>query len=169
MIPRILEYDDRNVKITAEAYAIPELKKIIDKFKEPEPYLSFVHSMSAPDSPYINIPEEDREDAVIYDIQATLGDFDFEDELLKPAIEKLLSLYKTEVIHQAEQALQELQKIRKWLKDTPIKDEESLKMRMGYLKELEKTVLSYQKVRKIADEELKIATKGDHELGGYFD
>jgi hypothetical protein len=170
MIPRILEYDNRRVKITPEAYAIPELKKLIDKYKKnPEPYLSYVHSLSAPDSPYINIPAVERTEAVIYDIQATLGDFDFEEELLQAAVERMKSFYTSPVILAAEQAAEELHKLRIWLRDTPYQDEESVKTRMSFLKDLEKVVLSYRNVRKQADEDLKVATKGDHELGGYFD
>lgn len=170
MIPRILEYEDRRVKVTPEAYAIPELKAIIDKYKKnPEPYLSYIHSLSAPDSPYINIPMDERTEAVIFDIQATLGDFDFEDELLTQALSKLKSLYTSPVILAAEQAADELHKLRMWFRDTPYQDEESVKTRMTFLKDLEKVVMSYRNVRKQADEDLKVATKGDHELGGYFD
>jgi hypothetical protein len=35
------------------------------------------------------------------------------------------------------------------------------------MEKIDKIATSYQKVRKQADEELKVATKGDHEVGEY--
>lgn len=73
MIPKILEYEDGRVKVTAEAFGIPEIKDILDKYDlKAEPYLMYVYYMSAPDSPFVNIPAEEKVETAVYDVQTTL-------------------------------------------------------------------------------------------------
>lgn len=170
MIPKILEYEDDRIKVTAQAYSIPEIKDLIDKYESSvEPYLSFVHAMSAVDSPYVNIPEEEKVESIVYDIKYTLGEFDYEDELLDIAITKLKSLYSSPIVLLANELEQELHRLRKYLRDTPVVGgyEGNFRERMSLMEKIDKIANSYQKVRKQADEELKIATKGDHEIGEY--
>lgn len=170
MIPRLLEYEDGRVKVTAEAYVIPEIKMLIDKYDmKVEPYLAYVHAMAAPDSQYINIPSEEKSDAVIYDLQTTLGEFEFSDPMLANAIEKFRSLYMTKMFALAEELGDEIDRLRMYLKTTPIIDgtDGNLRDRMTLLERIEKIAINYEKVKEKADKELKVATKGDHELGEY--
>lgn len=172
MIPRILEYEDGRVKVTAEAFAIPEIKIIIDKYDmQAEPYLSYIYSMSAPDSPYINIPVNERIELVIYDTKATLGDFDWEDSILQNAIDKLRSLYVSPIVAIAEELGDELHRIITQLRNTPIVMggmEDNMKIRMALLERIGKISGEYTKVREQADKEIKASTKGGHEIGGYL-
>jgi hypothetical protein len=170
MIPRILEYENMRVSVTAEAFTIPEIKKILDKYDmNAEPYLSYVYAMSAPDSAYINISRNEKSEAVIFDIQATLGEFDYNDPILVNAIRKLESLYTTKITALADQLGEELDGLRCYLRDTPITDGEggNLRERIMLMKDIEKVSTSYSKVRKQADDEIKRNTKGGHELGDY--
>jgi len=170
MTPRILEYEDNRVKVTAEAYAIPEIKALLDKYDmKAEPYLAYVHAMTAVDSPYINIHDEEKQESVVYDIQATLGEFEFKDPLLENAIERLNSLYTSPMVALALELDQELHRIRKLLKDTPLTIGEggNFKDRKDLMKDIDKIATSYNKVKEAADKELKAATKGDHEVGDY--
>lgn len=74
MIPKILEYEDGRIKVTPQAFAIPEIKAILDKYDmKAEPYLMYVYNMSAPDSPYRNIPDEEKVESIVYDVQSTCG------------------------------------------------------------------------------------------------
>jgi hypothetical protein len=134
-----------------------------------EPYLMFVYAMSAVDSPYINIPEEEKVESIVYDISYTLGQFDYEEELLTIAIDKLKSLYSSPIVLLANELEQELHRLRKYLRDTPVVggSEGNFRERMSLMEKIDKIANSYQKVRKQADEELKVATKGDHEIGEY--
>lgn len=167
MTPRLLEYEDGRIKITAEAYVISEIKALIDKYDmKAEPYLSYVHSMTALDSQYVNIPENEKSEAIIYDIQATLGDFDYDDPLVANAIEKLRSLYTSSMMLLAVELAEELHRLRIWLKTNPI-SEENLPMRQSILKDIDKYATAYQKIKDQAEKEMKVATKGDHELGEY--
>lgn len=171
MIPKILEYDSGRIKVTPQAFAIPEIKSILDKYDmKAEPYLMYVYNMSAPDSPYINIPEEDKIESVVYDIQMTLGEFDWEDPLLNKAIDKFTSLYKTKLVALADELGEELDRFRKALRSTPLTlggQDSNFRDRLALLEKIDKVSSSYQRVKKQADEDMRPLTKGDHELGEY--
>lgn len=170
MLPRILEYEDDIVKVTAEAYAIAEVKALIDKYgKEVQPYLAFVHGMSAHNSPYLNVPDTERRDGAIYDIQSSYGDFDFDDPLVEEAIEKLRSLYASPVTLMVEQLGEEIHKLRKYLRDSEIREgkDGNLTDRRGILKDINSYLASYENAKKMADEEISIKMKGSAQLGEY--
>lgn len=171
MMPKILEYEDGRVKVTAEAYAIPEIKALIDKYDmQAEPYLSYIYSMTAPDSPYINLPDSDRSDTIIYDIVNTLGEFHYSDPLIQNALDKLKSLYVTPLSLLADELAEELHRMRKELRNTPIEmsgENENFRSRMYLLEKIEKISSNYTKIRKQADEEQSPDTRGDHEVGDY--
>lgn len=167
MIPRILEYEDGRVKVTAEAYALPEIKALLDKYDmKAEPYLSYVYSMSSPTSTYMNVPEAERPEAVIYDVQATLGEFDYNDPLVENAIERLKSLNSSSMMLLAQELGQELHRLRIYLRDTPL-SEDNLPMRQAILKDIDKYATAYMKIRDEANKEVSMSTKGDHEVGDY--
>lgn len=170
MIPRILEYEDGRVKVTAHAYAIPEVKKLIDKYDmDVEPYLAYVHAMSAPDSPYCNIPEGEKRETVIYDIQESLGEFDYDDGLVQLAIDKFNTLY-TSTLRRYYLGLQKsIEKMAKYLEN-----EEIVAGKDGNLAEIIRiqkeggiTIRNFKDIEKQVDEELKIKMKGNNELGEY--
>ena len=93
MIPRILEYEDGHIIVTENAYTISEIKALIDKYKNPRPYLTYVHLMTAPDSPYINEDMDTKSDSIVYELTQTLGEFDVTDPLVDAAVEKFNNLY----------------------------------------------------------------------------
>jgi len=167
MIPRILEYESGTIKITAEAFIIPELNAIIQKYGDDncEAYLAYVSHHSYPDSPYKNVPLEEREESILFDIKSTLGDFDNEDELLKPAIDKLRSLWESPATLAADEMEEELHRWRMYLRDTPMGGD--MKDRLTIVAQFEKTATSAANLRKIADNELSIKMKGSNEIGEY--
>lgn len=170
MIPRILEYEDGRVKVTAYAYTIPEVKAIIDKYDmDAEPYLAYVHAMSAPDSPYINVPDDEKKEIVIYDIQETLGDFDFNDEILDNAISKFESLYTSTTKRYYDGLKKSIEKMAKYLSEKEI-----IEGKDGNLSELIRihkegglTIRNFKDIEKQVDEELRVKMKGNNELGEY--
>jgi len=168
MIPRILEYEDGTIKITPEAYMIPETNAIIEKYKNNncEAYLGFVYMMSYPDTPYTYLPVADRMEAALFDVKQTMGAFDEEDELLKPAIERLTQLWKSHQTKAADSMEEELLKWIKYLEDTATGGEE-MKNRFQITDKFEKLSLSAANLRKLADEEIRTKMKGSNELGEY--
>lgn len=166
MIPRILEYEEGRVKITAEAFGIPEIYNIIQKHNmNAEPYLTYVSYLSYPDSPFINLPEADRVESAMFDVKETLGDFDEEDELIQPAIEKLQSLWKSAATMIADEMEQELHRWRIYLRDTPMVGD--MKDRISIVDKVEKVAASAANLRKLADDEVGAKMKGSNELGDY--
>lgn len=156
--------------VTAQAYAIPEIKALIDKYDmQAEPYLSYVHAMSAYDSPYIRIPLSERQESVLYDVKQTMGDFDHEDELVDEALAKMRSLYETATTKLADQLEEELNEWRLLLKNerAVMGEGGNMKDRMNIMANIDKYAANVAKVRKQADEETGTRMKGDNELGEY--
>jgi hypothetical protein len=168
MIPRILEYEDGRIKITAEAYILPETHAIIKKYgdMDAEPYLGFVYMLSYPDTPYNFLAKEDRPEAAMFDVKNTLGDFDENCELIEPAIERLRSLWESHQTKSADQLEEELLRWIEYLKNTPTGGEE-MKNRFNITDKFEKLSLSAANLRKLADEEVSTKMKGANELGEY--
>lgn len=167
MIPRILEYENGRIRITAEAFTIPEVHAIIMKHGDDncEAYLAYVASLSYPDTPYKNLPEEDRPEAALFDVKETVGDFDENDELIEPAIERLKSLWQSPATLAADEMEEELHRWRIYLKNTPMGGD--MKDRISIVDKFEKTATSAANLRKIADNELESKMKGNNELGEY--
>lgn len=167
-IPRILEFEDGRIKITPEAYTIPEIHSIITSFGEDEAerYLAYVMHLSYPDSAYRNLPIEDQAESALYDVKQTLGDFDHEHELVQPAIERLRGLWESANTQMADQIEQELHGWRIYLRDTPIGGDE-MKNRLALVAQIEKTALSAVNLRKIADDEIATKMKGANTMGEY--
>ena len=167
MIPRILEYEDGIIKLTEAAFTIPETNKIISKYGDEEcmPYITYISHLSYPDSPYKNLPEIDRADAALYDVKETLGDFDENDELIQPAIDRLVGLWQSAATLAADEMEEELHRWRIYLRDTPMGGD--MKDRITIVDKFEKTALSAANLRKIADNELSNKMKGNNEIGEY--
>lgn len=167
MIPRILEYDAGMMIITPEAMMIPELRSLIEKHGEDHclGYLGYVYMHSYPDSPYRNMDEREKEEQIIADVKETMGDFDEDDEMIKPAIERLRSLWVSPQVLSADEMEQELHRWRTYLKDTPMGGD--MKDRLTIVDKFEKTAQAAANMRKIADEEIGQKMKGTNELGEY--
>jgi hypothetical protein len=167
MIPRILEFEDGRVKVTAEAYTIPEVHALIKKYEEDvEPYLAYVSAFSYPDGIYIRIPKEDRKEAALYDIKSTLGEFDEEDDLIQPAIDRLRSLWESVQTKSADELEEELSRWMVYLKNTPLGGEE-MKNRLAIVDKYEKAAQTAVNLRKLADEEIGVKMKGSNVMGEY--
>ena len=170
MIPKIFEYEDKRIKVTAEAFMIPELHEIIKKHDlKAEPYLAYCHLMTAPTSPYANEPDDEKQDKVIFDVIQTVGDFDIEDELLQPAVEKLEGLYTSTTKRYYDALKISIDKMAKYLKDTPITQgkEGNLGEIMRIQKEGALTIRNFKDIEKQVDEELKTKMRGKNDLGDY--
>lgn len=168
MIPRILEYEEGRIKITAEAWILPEVNALIKKYgdMECEPYLCYVYMMSYPDTPYNYMPQAERAEQALFDVKETLGDFDENCELIEPAIERLKSLWTSENTRTADEMEEELRRWRKYLSETPLGGEE-MKNRLAVVGSFEKTTQTAINIRKLADEEIRTKMKGANELGEY--
>ena len=167
-LPRILEYEDGRIKITPEAYTIPETHAIIKKYgdMECEPYLAYVYMLSYPDTPYRFLTEIERPEAAIFDIKETIGDIDENCDLLPNAIERLKGLWTSPQTEAADEMEEELRRWTKYLKETPLGGEE-MKNRLTVVDKFEKAAQTAANLRKLADDEIGTRMKGSNELGEY--
>ena len=170
MYPKIIEYNSETnqIGLTEAVFCLPETKALVDKFglDESIPYLTFCYFMSAPDSAYINLPDNEKEESILYDITTSLGSLDPREPLLADAIEKLRSLWETATSKFADSLEGEVNGWTNWLKDNPI-SEENFKHRQSIVDKALKIITTLREVRKIADDEQRPDTRGDHELGDY--
>ena len=170
MIPKILDYIDGEIVITPEAYIVKELNDIINKHGKDAPsYLAYVHLMTWPESPYINLPEDEISDTITYDVIQATGDFEVEDELIQPALERLSKLWDTE-------AKRYYRALKVGMRKTSqlMESEEATSGKDGNLSEFNRmireagsTLKSFKEVEKIIDEEIKTKMRGKSTLGDY--
>jgi|SRR5688500_1873695 len=167
MIPKILEYEDGLLKVTAEAYCIPELKEILDKHGDKaDPYLAYVHLRTYPTSAYKNMLDSEAHEQATFDVINTVGDFDPEDELLEPAIVRLNSMFHSALGLTVLQMEQELHKLRIFLKFSDW-TEDNMRERTAVMQNIDKISTAYGKVKEQADKELEIKMRGKSQSGEY--
>lgn len=164
---RIFDVEDGKVKINDNCILIPELKIIVDTYKDPISALGYVYYMTAPDSPYTNVPEQDKQQMVSEDIG---GEFGFEDEVILKALEKLKTLYETPTGRYYEAIRRSLDITSEQLanitqltygKDGNADIVDRMQMNAG------KKIEQFKKLEKIRDEELKTALRGKA-VGGMY-
>jgi hypothetical protein len=171
MIPKIFEYnpDAGRVELTDACYLLPELKAIIDKYEDPIPYLTMAYYMAAPDSPYVNLTEQEKEDSIIADMTENFGVFEFESPLIKQAIRKLESLYETVTIRHYKSLMILIDKFSDYIRTNEIMEGKDGNMPelQRIWKEAGSNIRSYKDLEKQVEEELRAKTRGGHEIGDY--
>jgi|694.fasta_scaffold00342_21 hypothetical protein len=173
MLPKIIDYDTdtKQIQLTENAYVIPELRNLIDKYPDNYvPYVTYVYLMCGYNSPYINLPDSERQEQVIFDVQELFTDFDPFEPLLEKAVEKLSDLYKSPIMKLAEELGNEVDRFRKILKTEAIVTgpEGNFRERMALLEKIDKISSSYAKVKEQAKKEMDDdGIRGDHEIGMY--
>lgn len=173
MRPRIIDFDQdtKQVVLTENGHLIPEIKALVDKYPDNYfPYVTYVYMITGPDSPYVNIPDSEKEEVIIFDIQELFEEFDPFEPLLQPAIEKLNDLYKTPIMKLAEELGNEVNRFRMILRNEAIitGPEGNFKERMSLLEKIDKISSSYAKVKEQARKEMDDdGIRGDHEIGMY--
>lgn len=166
MSPKILEYYEGRITVTENAYLISEIKALLDKYKDAEPYLAYIHLMTAPDSPFMGLPDEEKEESIIYEITQTLGEFDITDDLLEPALEKFTKFYTSKAQNYYVALGLLMDKVAKYARNAEISDENLTEVNK-MMREAGATLRSYKEVEKQVDEEMKTKMRGKSTLGEY--
>lgn len=168
MSPKIIEIENGRLKLTPECWVIEELKDIIDKYDtDAEPYILYVHYMSAFDSPYRSMSEAEKREAIVTDIHVSINPFDEYDSLLPPAIDRLKEMYSTPLIKLYNELEEELLRLRYYLQTTPISTED-LSQRTKILMDAGKLAASFAQTKKQIQEDTSQATRGQQETGGLY-
>lgn len=148
---------DNNKAVPAQAcYIVPWLFKIQELF--PEDYLkvySYIFFMTCPDStnPYVNLPEEDKEEVILSDLAPI--NFSLEDEYIQMVMERCKHLYATPVTRSFIGAKKMLDKIGRYLdRETIVDGKEGNAMTIKtFMKELPDYWENYKKLETILKEE----------------
>lgn len=172
MTPKILDYQDGEIIITLEAFIIKELNDIINKHgeKDAKPYLAYVHLMTWPESPYLNLPDDEKSDTVVYDVIQATGDFDIEDELIAPAMQRLSSLWESKTKRYYDSLGIAIEKLSIHLRDVEVSSggkDSNLGEINRMIRDAGSTFKSYKEVEKQVDEEMKTKMRGKSTLGDY--
>lgn len=169
MSPKLFELTENGrLSITPNALMITETKAIIDKYGDnAEAPLAFCHLMSAIDSPLRNVPEEEKKEAAIIEVNTNIGTFDEDEPLLHYCIEKLKSLYSTPMYRLFEGLSQEVDNILYYLRTTPTSDD-NVSYRTSLVEKAGKLSASLAAAKKTLEEEMKANTRGDQEIGQIY-
>lgn len=167
MLPQIIDLVDGRIVVSANAFGIPELKAIMDKHEpNAEPYLHYVHAYTHPQSAYINIPPQEKDEMIQYDLIMTYGNFDTADELLIPAMDRMMLFYMTPLRRYVDELENELGRQTTYISTTPLSSDD-LKIRQDMLKSAGVLIKSYKQMQKEADEELQQKLRGSAKIGRY--
>ncbi len=177
MTPKILEYTEGRIVITPEAFMIKELNDLINKHGDgtpsgggAEPYLAYVHLKTHPESPYINLPFNEQDDAIIYDITQSIGDFESDDELIQPALDRLASVFNTRTKRYYDSLGKGLDKVIAHIEEVEVSSgtkDANLNEINRMIEKAGTTLRSYKDVEKTVDDEIKAKMKGKSVLGEY--
>lgn len=102
---------------TEDCWLIPELKAVMENYEDPIPALSFLYFMVDPLSPYMNLPEDDKEETIISDYP---GEYTSEDDVIITALSKLTTLYETPLMRFYKNAKKGLERLGEYLATTSI-------------------------------------------------
>lgn len=167
MIPKILIYEEGRIVVTENAFIMPELKAILDKYEnKADPYLAYVHCMTHPEATYNNLEDREKKETIIYDVIQTLGDFDIDEPLLQKAIDKLDSIYVTRTRRYFNNLCKLMDKVDAYAENAQISDENLSDINRAF-KDAGTTMKSFKEAERQIDEELKTKMKGKNILGEY--
>lgn len=155
---KLFDIYNGNVIINHNCLSIPELKAVHDAYEDPIPAFNFLHYMYDIESPYANIPEEEKEDIIIHDFP---GDYTLEDEEMINAIKKLEQLYVTPTYRYYQDnkiLLEKLGEFARTAKITAGRDG-NISALTAQIKSVGKTIMEFKQLEKVVLAELE-ETKG---------
>lgn len=174
MLLKIFEIDGRKPIPSEACYIVPWLKRIMDLY--PEDYIQiysyiFFTACSDGTNPYINFPEEDREDVIISDLKPLK--FSLEDPIIIDTLKRCIKIYETPTLRiwkGAKVMLDQMADDLRTKKLTYGKDGNESAMR-GMMDKIAVYTKNYMEVEKMLQEE-QSKVKGDrvipyHQKAGY--
>lgn len=175
MLPNLFDIEGRKCIPSQACYIVPWLKRIMDKY--PTNYIqvySYLFLTTCPDAtlnPYMNFPEEDREDIVISDLKPLT--FSLEDPIIIDTLNRLFKMYETPTLRIWRAAKIMLDEMATKLGTKSLtfgKDGNATDMR-GMMKELPTFTENFMKLENMLKEE-QAKVKGDriipfHQKDGY--
>lgn len=163
---RLFELEGKIVKPTEHCYMISWLKRIIDDYPDNHTkvfaYIYYI-SYLGPDNPYFNIPDVDREDKIIRDLQP---EFNIEDPAILYAIDQCKELFLTPTMRSYDAIKSMLENLNTYLKHTEITDgrDGNIGALLRVAKEFKNVRESFKGVYEDVQEENKVRARGSSKL-----
>ena len=117
---KLLEIENKTVKPTEHCYTITWLKVITEKWPEDALKIyAYLFYMACPseENPYYNLPELDKEDIIIEDLNIT---FSMEQDEIIEALNKTIKMYETPTYRAYVGIKAMLDRLAKYMEVTPI-------------------------------------------------
>jgi hypothetical protein len=163
MTIRLFDINNGVVIPTEHCYTLKFLKTIMDNY--PDNHLkiySYLFYMTCPNpdmNPYFHMPESDKEEVILQDIDA---DFSSEDEDIQIALDKCRNMYETPTSRAYYGMQKALDRISKYLADRPITDgkDGNIAQIRGLAKDFDNIRQSFKGVYKDLQEEQQSHVRG---------
>lgn len=161
---KLFDIENGKVMITPDVLLIPEFKKIVDTYEEPMAALAYIYFMLSPESPYMDVPEKDKQTVISHDVG---GDFGFDDPEIEEALKKAELLYTTPTRKFFFNAKKGLETLGDYLGSTSItegKDGNFSSFQMS-MSRVGKIIQEFKILEKEYKQETASAIRGGHEVG----
>jgi hypothetical protein len=158
MIPQIFDIQGGKVVINHNCLSIPELKAIHESYEDAIPAFNFLHYKYDIDSPYANIPEDQKDEVLLNDFP---GDYTLEDEVMINAMTKLEELYVTPTYRYYLDNKILMEKLSVFARTASVTTgrDGNIGALQSQLKSVGKTILEFKQLEKVAKQEIE-ETKG---------
>lgn len=155
---KIFDIVNGQVVINHNCLSIPELKAVHDEYADPIPAFNFLFYKYDIESPYANIPEDEKDDILFNDFP---GDYTLEDEVMLRAIEKLEELYISPTYRYYLDNKILMEKLGTFARTSPVTSgrDGNVGALQSQLKSVGKTILEFKQLEKVVLQELE-ETKG---------
>lgn len=166
MIPDIFDIDKDQVILNVNCLLIPELKDVKEAYTDPMPAFTFLYYLFSPKGPYINTPEEEKEEVLLQDFP---GEYTLEDEVMIKAKAKLESFMMTPTLRYYLDNKILLEKLGKFARTSPITTgrDGNIGAMVAQIKSVGKTITEFKQLESVVLKELneqKGRTRGDKKL-----
>ena len=160
----IFDLENDKVVPNATCYTIPELKAVIEKYKNPIPALCYLYYKYIPTSAYAHLDDYEKEKVLLHDYK---GDYSLEDEVMIKAEEKIALLVLTPTRRFYNNAKKGLDRLGMYLATSEITSglHGNLSAFNAALSKVGQTMEQFKKLEKIYEDETKSSLRGGRELG----
>ena len=145
----LFDISNKTVIINHNCLSIPELKAIVDYYKDPIPAFNFLHYKFDPHSAYANIPEIEKDDILLKDFA---GEYTLEDDVMINAINKMEELFITPTWRYYLDNKILMEKMGVFVRTAPITSgrDGNVAAMQAQLKSVGKTILEFKQLEKVA-------------------
>lgn len=159
----ILTIENDKIVPDINCKSIPELKAVIEEYKDSTNALLFIYHMTSPFSSYINVPEEDKEEILLEDFP---GDYGVEDEEIGNAINKLKKLYLTPTRRFFLNSKTTLERMGEYMSTAEITTgrDGNASVIASHLRNVGKTIKEFKELEKIYEEETQSGVRGGYSI-----